>query len=133
MYPTLESRGDILKMLDEMTAVRRLILERCASLTAAQLNDPVYPGTWSLFKNLAHLAWAEAYMLGWIRKRPKPLLPEEWPAEPPADLAAIRTALDEAHAGSIASLNTNPEAGLPARRPYGRQQTAHSPGGGVSH
>ena len=133
MYPTLESRGDILKMLDEITAVRRLILERCEALTPAQLNDPVYPGTWSLFKNLMHLAWAEAYMLGWIRKRPKPLLPEEWPAEPPAELAAIRTALDEAHAATIAFLKSEPETVLKERCLYGRQQTEQTVGGVLFH
>jgi len=133
MYPTLESRGDILKMLDEMTAVRKLILQRCESLTLAQLNDPVYPGTWSLFKNLMHLAWAEAYMLGWIRKRPKALLPEEWPAEPPADLAAIRTAFDEAHAATIAFLKSNPEEVLRERCLYGRQQTEQTVGGVLFH
>src|SRR5438067_1267714 len=99
MYPTLEARGDILKMLDEMTAARKLILQRCADLKPAQLNDPVYPNTWSLLKNLSHLAWAEIWMLAWIKKRPGPLPPEERPPDVPEDLAAIRTALDEAHAG----------------------------------
>ena len=133
MYARLESRGDILKMLDEMTAVRRLILQRCGSLTPAQLNDPVYPGTWSLLRNLTHLAWAEAYMLAWIHKRPKPLPPEEWPAEPPPDLAAIRSALDEAHAATIAFLKSQPEEVLKERCLYGRQQTEQTVGGVLFH
>jgi uncharacterized damage-inducible protein DinB len=120
MYPTLESRADILKMLGEMTEMRKRILERCQKLTAAQHNDPVYPGTWSLLKNLAHLAWAEEWKLAWIRKRPGALTPEERPPEPPLDLAAIRTALDEAHAAAIAFLKSNPEAVLRERCQYSR-------------
>src|SRR5437868_224482 len=97
-YPTLESRGDVLKMLDEITEARRSILDRCARLTAAQLNDPVYAGTWSVLKNLAHLAWAEAWLLAWIKARPGQLPQEGRPTESPPELAAVRTALDEAHA-----------------------------------
>ena len=115
MYPTLESKADILKVLDEFTGVRQAILERCARLTAAQVNDPVYPGTWSVLQNLAHLAWAQAYMLAWIRKRPDALPAGERPAEPPADLSAIRTALDEAHAATIAFVKGSPEAVLKER------------------
>ena len=63
MYPTLEARGDILKMLDELTQVRSTILDRSAKLSDAQLREPVYSGTWSVYQNLVHLAWAEAYML----------------------------------------------------------------------
>jgi len=133
MYPTLESRGDILKMLDDMTAVRRLVLERCEALTPSQLNDPVYPGTWTLLENLTHLAWCEAYMLAWIRKRPKPLLPEEWPAEPSPDLASIRTAFDEAHAATIAFLKNQPEEVLKEACLYGRQQTKQTVGGVLFH
>jgi uncharacterized damage-inducible protein DinB len=108
-YPQLESRADILKMLDESLAVRKLILERCGKLSEAQLNDPVYAGTWSLLQNLSHLAWAEAYMLAWIKKRPHPLPREEFPPQLPLQLPAIRTALDEAHAAAIAFLKANPE------------------------
>jgi uncharacterized damage-inducible protein DinB len=121
MYPTLESRGDLLKMLDEITEARTQILQHCATLTPAQLNDPVYPGTWSLLQNLAHLAWAETYMLAWIRKRPAPLPPEERPPDAPMELAAIRTALDEAHAATIAFLKSNPEAVLKEKCQYGRR------------
>jgi uncharacterized damage-inducible protein DinB len=119
-YPMLESRGDILKMLNQMTDLRKVILTRCAKLTAAQLNDPVYPGTWSLLKNLAHLAWAEAWMLAWIKARPGPLPQEQRPPEPPLDLAAIRTAFDEAHAAVIAFLKANAESVLKARCVYSR-------------
>jgi uncharacterized damage-inducible protein DinB len=121
MYPTLESRADILKMLDEMTGARRTILDRCGRLTAAQLSDPVYPGTWSLFQNLQHLAWAEAWMLAWIKKRPGVLAPEERPPEPPADLAAIRQAFDEAHAATIAFVKGSPESVLRERSQYSRK------------
>jgi uncharacterized damage-inducible protein DinB len=120
MYPALESRADILKMLDEMTQARGQILETCSRLSPAQLNDPVYPGTWSLLQNLSHLAWAEAWMLAWIQKRPGVLPPEERPADVPTELAAIRTALDEAHAAAIAFLKANPEAVLRERCQYGR-------------
>ena len=121
MYPTLESRADILKMLDEGTAVRKEILDRCARLDPAKLNDPVYPGTWSVLQNLAHLAWAEAWMLAWIQKRPGTLPAGERPPEPPLDLKAIRTALDEAHAAVIGFLKANPESVLKERCQYSRQ------------
>jgi uncharacterized damage-inducible protein DinB len=121
MYPTLESRADILKMLGAMTEARREVLGRCSRLTPVQLNDPVYPGTWSVLKNLAHLAWAEAYMLAWIRRRPESLPPEERPPEPPAELAAVRKAFDEAHAATIAFLKANDEAVLKERCQFGRQ------------
>ncbi len=131
-YPPLESRADVLKMFDEMTEARRSILDRCAALTPAQLQDPVYPGTWSVLKNLAHLAWAEAFMLGWVRKRPEPLPAEERPVEPPLELEAIRTALDESHAAVIAFLKSNPEGVLREPCLFGRkgQQTV---GGVIFH
>jgi len=84
MYPALESRSDILKMLDEITQKRKGLLDRCGRLPPAQLNDPVYPGTWSVFQNLVHLAWAEAWMLAWIKARPGALAPEGRPPEPAA-------------------------------------------------
>jgi uncharacterized damage-inducible protein DinB len=121
MYPRLESRSDILKMLDEMTEARQKILERCGQLTPAQLHDPVYPGTWSVLQNLTHLAWAEAWMLAWIKKRPGPLPTEERPAEVPAELDALRTAFDEAHAATIAFVKGSPESVLKESCLYGRQ------------
>jgi uncharacterized damage-inducible protein DinB len=121
MYPTLESRADVLKMLDELTESRKQVLERCRRLKPAQLSDPVYPGTWSVLENLAHLAWAEAWMLAWIERRPGILPPEERPPEPPLDLAAITTALDESHATAIAFLKSHPEAVLKERCQYSRQ------------
>jgi uncharacterized damage-inducible protein DinB len=121
MYPTLESRGDILKMLDEFTTKRKQILEHCAKLSDAQLHDSVYAGTWSVLQNLAHLAWAEGYMLAWIEKRPGILPREEFPPEPPLELPAVRTALDESRAATIAFLKANPEAVLKERCQYGRQ------------
>jgi uncharacterized damage-inducible protein DinB len=119
----LESRADILKMLDEATQARKQILERCGRLSAAQLNDPVYPGTWSLLQNLSHLAWAEAWMLAWIKARPDVVPPSTpgWPGPALTDLDAIRTALDEAHAAVIAFLKANPEAVLRERCLYGRR------------
>ena len=108
-------------MMDEMTEARQRILEECSRLSAAQLQDPVYPGTWSVLQNLAHLAWAELWMLAWIRKRPGPLLPEDRPSETPAALGALRTALDEAHAASIAFLKAHPEEVLQEKCLYSRQ------------
>src|SRR5262249_28028026 len=133
MYPTLQARGDILKMLDEMTEARRHILERCGRLTEAQLGDPVIPGTWSLAQNLAHLAWAEAWMLAWTRKRRAQLQQGEPPPEPAFNLAALRTALDEAHAAVIAFLKATPEAVLQERCLYGRQAAEQTVGGVLFH
>jgi uncharacterized damage-inducible protein DinB len=121
MYPTLESRADILKLLDEIAEAREQILERCGRLTATQLHDPVFPGTWSVLTNLAHLAWAEEWMLAWIRKRPGVLPPEERPPEPPAELDAVRIALDEAHAAAIAFVKGHPAEVLKERCQYGRK------------
>lgn len=121
MYPTLESRGDILKMLDEMTQARKAILEQCQKLRDDQLRDPVYPGTWSVLQNLAHLAWAEVWMLAWIQRRPAEVKPEERPPEPPLELPAVRTALDEAHAAVIAFVKGHPEDVLRQRCLYGRK------------
>jgi uncharacterized damage-inducible protein DinB len=121
MYPTLESRGDIVKMMDEITQSRKRILEQCDKLTAAQLNDPVYAGTWSVLQNLSHLAWAEEWMLAWIKKRPGSLAREERPPEPPLELSAIRTALDENHAAAIAFLKGNPDGVLKERCVYSKQ------------
>jgi uncharacterized damage-inducible protein DinB len=121
MYPTLESRGDILKMLDEITISRKQVMEHCKGLTSAQLNDPVYQGTWSVLQNLSHLAWAEAYMLAWIKKRPQPLPAQERPTEPPLELDAIATAFDESHAAMIAFLKSHPESVLKEKCLYGRQ------------
>ena len=120
-FPTLESSSDILKMLDELTEKRKAILERCAKLTPAQLNDPVYSGTWSLLQNLSHLAWAEAWLLAWIKARPGELAKENRPPEVPNDLPTIRRALDEAHAACIAFLKSNPEAVLKEKCTYSRQ------------
>jgi uncharacterized damage-inducible protein DinB len=129
VYPPLESRADILKMLDELTEYRKAILHRCGKLSPAKLSDPVYPGTWSLLQNLAHLAWAEVWMLAWIQKRPGMLTPEERPPDPPLHLPAIHTALDEAHAATIAFLKANPEGVLKERCTYSR--TGEQTVGGV--
>ena len=133
MYPTLESRGDILKMLDEMAEARAAILTRCAKLTEAQLRDPVYAGTWSVYQNLAHLAWAEAYMLAWIKKRPGRLPPEEFPPEPAGELGALRRAFDEAHAAVIAFLKSHSESVLRESCLYGRQATQQTVRGVLFH
>src|SRR5262245_51615527 len=133
MYPTLQSRDDILRMLDELTEKRTEIMSACEKLASAQMNDSVYPGTWSLFKNLAHLAWAEAYMLAWIKKRPNALLESEWPKEPAFNLPALRTAFDDAHAAVIAFLKANPEAVLKEKCLYGRAKTEQTVGGVLFH
>jgi uncharacterized damage-inducible protein DinB len=133
MYPTLESRTDILKILDELTEVRANILSRCAKLTEAQLRDPVYAGTWSVYENLAHLAWAEAYMLAWIMKRPAKLPAEEFPPDVPQNLPALRTAFDEAHAAVIAFLKSDPESALKEPCLYGRAAAQQTVGGVLFH
>ena len=70
-----------------------------------------------MLQNLVHLAWAEA----WIKARPGALVPEARPPESAAELGAVRTALDEAHAAVIAFLKANPEAVLKDRCLYSRQ------------
>ena len=120
MFPTLESRADVLRMLDEITEKRKQLFDRCGKLSAAQLNDPVYPGTWSVLQNLSHLAWAEAWMLAWIQKRPGPLPREERPPEPALELNAVRQALDETHAAVIAFVKANPESVLKERCLYSK-------------
>jgi uncharacterized damage-inducible protein DinB len=132
-YPVLQGRADILRMFDELAEWRQKILSACAGLTAEQLRDPVIPGTWSVLKNLQHLAWAEEYMLMWIKRRPAALPREEWPPEPPADLDAIRTAFDEAHAAAIAFLKGNPEAVLTEPCKYGRDSRPETVGGVFFH
>ena len=54
MFPALRSRADLLAILYDLTAHRRTILDACSQLSPAQLNNPVFPGTWHLLKNLAH-------------------------------------------------------------------------------
>ena len=129
MFPKLESKSDILKMLDEMTAKRKPILEYCRTMNEEQLNNPVYPGTWSILQNLSHLAWAEAWMLAWIQKRPNPLPNEERPADVPLNLPAISKALDEEHAAMIAFVKGNPEAVLKEKTLYSK--TGEQSVGGV--
>lgn len=107
MFPTLECRDDILKLLYELTDTRKKILEACEKLTDEQLNDPVYPETWSVLQNLQHLAWAEEFMLAWIRKRPDPLPDDEVPKEPKLDLTEIKLMLDDAHASVISFVKSN--------------------------
>src|SRR5947209_3771598 len=125
-YPALRSRDDILRMLDELTEARAKILTACATLTPAQLADPVIPGTWSLLQNLTHLAWAEAFMLAWITKRPAALPREEYPPEPAADLESVRVAFDEAHAEAIAFLKANPASVLAEPCKFGRDTRAET-------
>ena len=92
MYPKLTSRSDVLNMLDEMTEARQKILDACTRLSVEQLNDPVYAGTWSVLKNLAHLAWAEGFMMAYAKSRPAPPAPDSIPKEAPLELSVLRTA-----------------------------------------
>jgi uncharacterized damage-inducible protein DinB len=121
MYPTLESRADLLKMLAGITAARTQILSECGKLRPRQLHNPVYPGTWSVLQNLAHLAWTEAHVLLSIQKRPEGVARGERPPVPALQLAAVRTALDEAHAAVIAFLKAYPESVLREPCAFGRQ------------
>ncbi len=132
-YPVLQSRADILRMLDGMTESRQKMLTACAALSPAQLADPVIPGTWSVLKNLTHLAWAEAYMLAWIKKRPGVLPRAEFPPEPPAELDAVRVAFDEAHAEAIAFLKAHPESVLAEPCKYGYDARPETVGGVYFH
>ena len=133
MYPKLTNRADILEMLDEMISTRQKILDRCASLTKEQLDDPVYPGTWSVLKNLAHLAWAEIFMLAAIKSRPNAAPKEGLPKEPPLEMAAIRTMLDEAQAEAIAFLKSHPESVLSEKCVFGKNQAEQTVGGLFYH
>ena len=133
MYPKLTSRDDTLKMLDEMIESRQKMLDLCGKLTVEQLNDPVYPGTWSVLKNLAHLASSELFMLAYIKSRPNPAAKESLPKEPPLDLATIRVALDEGHAETIAFLKANPESVLAERCVFGRKGVEETVGGLYFH
>ncbi len=121
MYPSLESRADVLKMLNEITEARKQILAECTKLRPRQLHEPVYPGTWSVLQNLAHLAWIEAYVLVCIQRRPSGPSRAERPPVPALQLAAVRTALDEAHAATIAFVKCYPAAVLQEPCQYGRQ------------
>jgi uncharacterized damage-inducible protein DinB len=133
MFATLEARTDILKMLDDLTQVRKGILQRCAKLTEQQLHDPVYPGTWSVLQNLAHLAWAEEFMLAWILRRPEPLAKEQWPQEPALTLDEVTFALDEAHAATIAFVKGHDEAVLRERCQYVPNRGEQTVGGLLFH
>lgn len=132
-FPVLHSRDDVLAMLGELTVVRNEILTACDNLSPVQLKDPVVSGTWSVLKNLTHLAWAEAYMLAWIKKRPAALPKAEFPPEPAEDLAAIRAAFETAHADAITFLKSNPESVLSEPCVYGRDAAAQSVGGVFFH
>src|SRR4051794_3398214 len=132
-FPGLICRDDVLRMLDELADGRRDILAACDKLSPAQLNDPVIPGSWSVLKNLTHLAWAEAYMLAWIKKRPSVLPKDEFPPEPAEDLKEIRIAFDEAHAEAIAFLKANSESVLTEACKYGRDARAETVGGIFFH
>jgi uncharacterized damage-inducible protein DinB len=133
MYPALQSRDDILKMLDELTENRQKIIAACEILSPAQHKDPVYAGTWSLLQNLAHLAWAETYMLAWIKKRPNALPESEWPPQPAEDLPALKTAFDESHAAVIAFVKGNPQSALAEKCLYGRTKSEQTVGGVLFH
>lgn len=133
MYPCIQSRDDLLRMLDELSENRQKIFAACEQLPAGKLNDPVYPGTWSVLKNLAHLAWAEDYMLGWIKSRPDAFPQEAWPKEPGLDLSALKTAFDEAHAAVIAFLKSHAESVLKERCLYGRAKREETVGGVLFH
>jgi uncharacterized damage-inducible protein DinB len=134
MFPTLESRDDILKMLGDVTEGRKAMHAACQRLTDAQLRDPVIPGTWSVLQNLDHLAVAQAYMLASMQARPQHLLPPANIVTPaPADLAGVATALDEAHAAVIAFLKSQPESVLREPCRYGRKGADQTVGGVFFH
>lgn len=129
MFPALRSRADLLAMLYELAGWRRSFVEACTLLSPDQLTDPVFPGTWHLLKNLAHLASAEEYMLAWIHARPHAPSSADLPPDPPLELPAIRVALDEAHAAAIAFLKANPESVLAEACVWGRDSKPETVGG----
>lgn len=129
MYPKLTNRDDILKMLEEMIEAREKILDSCSKLTSEQLNDPVYPGTWNLLKNLAHLASSEGFMMAYVKSRPNPAPKESLPKEPAHEMDAIRIGLDEAHADAIAFLKANPESVLAEKCVFGKNLVGQTVGG----
>lgn len=131
--PPLCCRDDVLKMFDELHEARQEILQACDQLSPAQLNDPVIPGTWSVLKILQHIGWAEEFILAWIKKRPEILPQNEYPSEPAPDLAAVKTALDEAHAAAIAFVKANSESVLTEPCRYGRNATHETVGGLLFH
>src|SRR5436190_8678439 len=105
--PVLHCRDDVLRMLDELYEARQEILMAVDKLSPKQLADPVIPGTWTLVKNLQHLAWAEEFILAWVKKRPAVLPVSEYPAECAPDFVAIKTAFVEALAAAIAFFTVN--------------------------
>lgn len=127
--PALTCRDDILLMFDELHDARQDILKECGALTPEQLADPVIPGTWPVLRNLQHLAFAEEFMLAWIKKRPEVLPKEEYPPDPPLELAAIKTALDEAHAAAIAFVKGHDESVLKEMARYGGDDPPVTVGG----
>ncbi len=133
MYPKLTKRDDILSMLYEMTESRQRMLDTCTKLSTEQLNDPVYAGTWSVLKNLAHLAFAEQLMIASIKCRPNPLVREKLEPEPAHDLASVRTALDEYHAEAIAFLKSHPEEVLAEKCLFSRKNSEETVGGIFFH
>jgi uncharacterized damage-inducible protein DinB len=133
MYPTLESRSDLLRILDEITIVRGRIMQACSSLPADRLHDPVIAGTWSVLQIMAHLGRVEALMVECMRCRPQPLPAERRPPEPSLNLPAVATVLDEAHAGAIAFLKANPESVLRESCAYGRENKHETVGGLYFH
>lgn len=133
MFPPLESRDDLLKMLDDLSQSRKSILQESGKLSDEQLRDPVYEGTWSVLQNLQHLAWAEEFMLAWIRKRPEPLEDEERPKEPALDLKEITIALDEAHASAIAFVKGNDAGVLKEKCQYVPHRGEQTVGGLLFH
>ena len=133
MYPTLTCRTDILRMLDEITDVRTKILDRCAKLPAEKIADPVFPGTWTILKNLTHLAWAERFMVSFMKSRPGAAAKDAIPPEAEQELGAVRSALDEAHAEAIAFLKSHPEEVLSEKCVFGRNLVETTVGGLYFH
>jgi uncharacterized damage-inducible protein DinB len=118
VFPPLTSRGDVLAMLDELSRVDLEIWARCRTLSDAQLNDPVIPGTRPILRILAHLAATEAYALACIEQRPNAVARPPEP-EGPLDREAVLTDLDEARAATLSFVKSRPESVLTERCQYG--------------
>lgn len=133
MYPALESRADVLKMLEELRKKRGEMLAQCSRLPAEELNQQLSSTAGSPLEVLAHVAWAAEFMVAAIRKNPDPLSDKERPRKVPQDLAAIGQAFARAHAGALSFLDGCTDATLANRCSFGSSGEAVTVGGVLFH
>ena len=105
-----------------------------AILAAARygVDEPVPTcGAWTVGNLLTHLG--RVYNRAATVVSERLTSPQDFPPEPPEDLAAIRTAFDEAHAEAIAFLKAHPESVLTEACRYGRDARPETVGGIYFH